>query len=216
MISSQIENFSMKQKIKKNQLLLEQIKEQEVYLENAKRMRHDFRHYNLVILDYLHKKDYQSLENCVKDYEEAQEEMNVHAICKNKIINSILQVYRAKADNLGISTDFSVKVPTQIAIKDYDLIAILGNALENAINACKESYKQSQKIEVRIHIKNNKLIILVRNTCKDSIIFEDHRPKTKGESTGITSMIASAKCYKGSVDFSVEKTLFSSRIILNL
>ena len=88
-------------------------------------------------------------------------------------------------------------VRRDIGIRDIDFTAILGNALENAVNGCMEAEEETPFIHVVIHTKNNKLVIVVKNTCHGRVVFENGIPQSKKSGIGVRSMIRSAANYDG-------------------
>ena len=110
-----------------------------------------------------------------------------------------------------------VEVSQDIPIRETDFIAILGNAMENAIHGCLNSEKETKEIFVRIKPKYKKLVIQIANTCRDKVVFENGIPvASQGHGIGVASILRSAGHYDGEVDFKVQEGRFILRIILNI
>jgi sensor histidine kinase YesM len=102
----------------------------------------------------------ESLDNLEKSYG------RIHT--GNLVIDSFLSNYSllAEKNKIGFTTDLSVN-PSLIPVKDYDLSIILGNLLDNAINAClKQTDTDNRKIDVYIFTdeKAGQMIIHITNT----------------------------------------------------
>lgn len=83
----------------------------------------------------------------------------------NRTVNSILSVYAGKAEENGIGFLVRCNATRKLAVREIDLIALLGNLLENVLHGCQESGKENKSIEIHIRLQNKRLIILCNNTC---------------------------------------------------
>ena len=58
--------------------------------------------------------------------------------CENTIANSIIGYYFLRANECGIRFESQCNIREEIIMSDNDLCIVLGNALENAVYACKQ------------------------------------------------------------------------------
>lgn len=105
-------------------------------------------------------------------------------------------------------------------IDTIDLYAILGNALDNAIEAV-EAFQESDKrqIDVMIHRQQNFLIMNFINPIEKKIVFKDELPvTTKGDTQyhgfGLKSIRHFVKKYDGYMNISEEDGCFSLKIMI--
>lgn len=181
-------------------------------VEQADRTRHDARHHDLVIMEYARKGEMEELLHYMKEKTEAEEREALIRFCENKAVNSILTAYSQQAKQAGIEMTVEAAVRQDIGIRDIDFTAILGNALENAVNACAE--EEAPFIHVKIHTKNNRLVIVVKNACHGQVVFENGIPQSKKSGIGVRSMIRSAANYDGQLDLHCTDNIFTARIVL--
>ena len=185
--------------------------------EDARRIRHDARHHDLVIADYAKNGKIQELLQYLDEQEAEQRRGANLKFCENRAINSILVSYVSKAEEQGISTSVQADVKQDTGIRDMDLTAILGNLMENAVNGCLTSRKAERRIEVRIHTRSGKLVFTVRNSCSDDLRFQGEKAQVNIRTgTGIQSILRSARLYNGEADFRGENGVFVSRVLVNL
>ena len=90
----------------------------------------------------------------------------------NYVVDAILNVKFLNAKtNLGIETNITVKIPPVLNIEDYDLCVLLGNLIDNSIEACQRislvNIMKFIKIELSV-IKDN-LLIEIMNTYTNEI-----------------------------------------------
>ena len=97
------------------------------------RIRHDMRHHYLMICEYLKNSDSESLFAYLKQYQDEVDSTEPKRICANKSVNGILSAYAGYAEKEDIQVKMNVSVAERLAIRDIDLVAILANILENAI-----------------------------------------------------------------------------------
>lgn len=183
-------------------------------VEQADRARHDARHHDLVIMEYARRGETEELLRYMEEKAEAEERETPTRFCENRAVNSILTAYAQQAKQAGIRMTVEAAVRRDIGIRDIDFTAILGNALENAVNGCMEAEEETPFIHVVIHTKNNKLVIVVKNTCHGRVVFENGIPQSKKSGIGVRSMIRSAANYDGQLDLHCADHIFTARIIL--
>lgn len=198
-----------------SKFLLEQMKAMQESMEETRRLRHDARHHNLQIAEYVRTGETDALLEYLHEYEsEAEDHLTIN-LCENLAANNILSVYAYKAEQSEIAVRFDVSMEQDIKISDVDIVAILANLMENAIHGCLRSKKQNPEIYVYIASKKNKLAIYVRNTSDENVIFENGLPKSKG-GIGVTSILHSAARYGGESDFRNEDGMFTCQLLLKI
>lgn len=183
--------------------------------EDARRLRHDFRHHMLNLAEYAGNGDNEAILRYLGEYGKEVDSTKIRRLCVDSRIDGILQAYDKRAKEKGIKAEYEISITEVLGISEVDLVAILGNLLENAIHGCLSSGKEEPYIMVRIFTKIGKLVIVVQNTCSDAFdfVYEESRPDMRG-GVGISSIARSAKKYNGTVDFRSSQGMFVSRIVL--
>lgn len=207
--------YRMKRFESNEKFLLSRIDSYEKMAENARQTRHDFRHHNMVVMEYARNKDYQGILSYLQEYEEKETEKYVGTFCKNHAVDTVLAAYvsRCEQSAIEVSTDIRMGEPT--GIFDYDLVTILANILENAVNGCMKA-EGRRRVEISVRQKGNKLIMVCKNTCVRDILFENGLPKSREhDGIGVESIMNTIKKYGGDADFSESDGIFVCRVILN-
>lgn len=210
------------QLIQMNYRLLErQIEILEESVESGRRIRHDVRHHNAVIAEYVHRGQREELLQYLKEYDRETDQSMAESICANAAVNNILSAYTRKARNEQIKVTLDIEIGRNLAIPNIDLVAIIANAYENAIYACMEVKKYSSERECLIHFmikkRNNKLIIFCSNTCRRETELKNGQPKTEFTGgIGVSSIIRAAEKYDGEYDFKNDNGVFVFRLIMNI
>lgn len=202
-------------------LLERQIEILEESVELGKRIRHDARHHNAVIAEYVRREQKEELLQYLKEYEKETEQGAPEMICANVAVNNILSAYTRKARGEGIEVSLEVEIGKDLMIPSIDMAAILANAYENAIYACMEVKKYPDERKCFIHLmikkRKRKLVICCSNTCRREAELKDGKPKSEFTGgVGVTSIIRTAEKYGGEYDFKNEKGVFVFRLVMNI
>ena len=182
--------------------------------EANRRIRHDMRHHMEAIAEYAKTGDTSAILAYIGEYGTEISEAAVKRYSENRTINSILSAYAGKAGESGVSFSVRCNVPKELKIREIDLIALLGNLLENALHGCQESGKEKQFIEIHIRRQDNRMIIVCNNTCSDKLELSDRLPT--GKSIGISSILSVCQKYDGNLDYKIEKDVCSACAVLNV
>jgi hypothetical protein len=194
-----------------NELLLLQIEKENLQMTADRMARHDRRHHNLVLLEFANNHDIESIKNYLKTLaNEDLPEPSEIKLCKNPTVNTVLSVYEKRAANEKIGVTISANAGYDIPIQPQDLVIIIANLFENAINATKKLKGMEKLIDIDIREKENRLLIKIENSCKTNLKFDE-----SDYGIGINSVIATVNKYEGMCDFSVKNERFISKICLN-
>lgn len=160
-------------------------------IEEARKSRHDFKHHITVINRYLDTNEYEALrEYC--DELLSRNKLNVSIpYTGNPAVDGIMYHYASIAKEYGIKFDYKKINPPDIS--DVDLCTLLGNALDNAVTACK-NVKENAFIQIVSNGEGAGMQLLIRNSF-DGVVKKDKDKdkfltrKAKGDhGIGISSM----------------------------
>ncbi len=182
--------------------------------EEHRRLRHDIRYYLETIAEYAKTGDTSAILAYIREYGNEVSEAAVRQYSVNRTINNILSVYAGKAKERGIAFLVKCNVKAELAVRDIDLIALLGNLFENALHGCQRSEKEKLYIEIYIHMQNSRLTIVCDNICSDDLELSGGLPE--GKSIGISSMLAVCRKYDGGLEYKTEHGICSVCAVLNL
>ena len=198
--------------IRQNKLLLAQIEAENKQLAADSQARHDRRHHNLVMLEFANNNDIESvreyLRTLVKNEGEVWGEVRY---CENMTVNTVLTVYIKRANESGIPVKILANASRDIPVLPQDLVIVIANLFENAVNAAAKLKSQEKSIDISIKETVQRLLIKVENPCKENLTIDESL-----YGVGIRSVIATTNKYDGMYDFSVEDGVFSAKVSLNL
>ncbi|WP_440960343.1 ATP-binding protein [Paenibacillus nitricinens] len=164
--SAQNKNYLLEQQntYYMNQYLLTKERQQEVFT-----FQHDFRNILLALRSQLQAGEKEAGLNDVDKLlgviELSSGESNTGSILIDSIIN-----YKSQfAKKLGISFQTDIKIPPQLDLDAYAFSIILGNTLDNAIEACKHPGVTQPYIKFQLHYHKDTLFIRIQNPYQHSI-----------------------------------------------
>lgn len=76
----------------------------------------------------------------------------------NAVVNGILNLKLQKMEMAQTEYEFDIHIPEQLKIQGTDLGVLLGNLLDNAIEACQE-FQGEKKIRLLIEYQNSGVVI---------------------------------------------------------
>ncbi len=217
------ENARLKENVRMINLLL--IVEEETYkslsdrIAETKVARHDIRHHLSVIEAYLQSNDQNGLLDYLKQYRSSLPKDTELILCENYAANAIVQHCMENANKEGISVSADLQLPQKIGILDCDLCIILGNCLENALEACRRMKGEHKYIHLKSELRGEMLGITVDNSFdglveeKNGMFFSHKREHQEG--IGISSIRAVAAKYNGFANFTYEGKEFQVSVMLN-
>ena len=195
-----------------NKLLVAQIEAESAMLAADSKSRHDRRHHNLVMLGLAKSGDFETLTkhltNLVDDDNKVWGETRY---CENNTVNMILTMYKRRASQNGIPVKISAKASGSLAVPPQDLVVVIANLFENAINEVANLKSKEGYIDIQIKDSPERLLIKIDNPCRANLTFDENL-----YGIGIRSVISTTSKYEGMYDFTAEDGVFSAKIILNL
>lgn len=127
-------------------------------------MRHDLRHYSILINSYLEDGREKEIRELLKEWNEHISMNRSIRYCENLAVNSIIAYYVKRSEELGLRFETDTQIPQKIGIDEFEFATVVSNLLENAVNAAAEAKEDSQRfVRVTAGRVKNKLILNVTN-----------------------------------------------------
>lgn len=184
--------------------------------ERLKILRHDIRHFSNIMQTCLHDGSIEEANHLLADLEDAIGRVEIKTYCNDPIINSVLTFYLNLAKSEGIEVQAAFTSPPDGKFDSSSFSVALANALENALNACKEESGQ-RIIILKSRNLNGQFLMELSNTCRKTVLFDkDGIPisqKGMGHGIGTKSILYFAKQTHSMVNFQQENGFFTLQII---
>lgn len=188
------------------------------HMDDMRKARHDLRQHLAVVQSYLETNDKAGLKGYIDLYRSELPPDMMELYCRNDVVNAIISYYAGLSKDFHIRFDARADYPDPCSISETDITVLLGNILENAVEACQRQTGEQNFIKLRIRRHgSSELLILADNTCPTPVTFRDDVPvSSKRESMGIgTSSIRDiAERYHGTVRFEWKEGIFYTSVLI--
>lgn len=191
--------------------------------------RHNMKNNLVSILAYAENGDYEKIIGFVNEIM-AEGGMTITTVSNsgNIVIDSLIGYWYVTAQKMGIDFSIDICIPMIMPFKGADISLILGNLLENAVEAAQKAEKKKY-IKVRMKYDKNNLLLFVTNSYKGKLIktkdqrLKSTKPDTRNHGVGLSSIYRTAAKYHGAVmiddsvpeRFGIRILLYGSQGVLN-
>lgn len=123
----------------------------------------------------------------------------------NHTLDVVIDKYVTECELNNIAFEFDIKNNNLSQIEPYDLVAILGNLLDNALEAAEQS--QDKMVSIETDFRNNFSVIIVSNSCDKNPQFSNSELPITTKSNkrlhgfGLKSVRKTIKKYNGDIAF---------------
>lgn len=127
-----------------------------------------------------------------------------------------LPAFHLQSQRQGAVLTVDASLPNDVAISDTELCSLLSNGLENALHAVADLPADRKHISLYCGVRQNKLLIEIRNPCAGPIAMRDGLPVSdrEGHGYGCRSIRAIAQRNGGLCVFSAQQGQFLLQIML--
>lgn len=204
-----------------NQLIENHIQEIDDLYHKIRGWRHDYHNHIQMMIAYLELGKTEEMKKYLRDLDRDLSTIDQVIKTGNIMVDSILNTKISIAEKNNIKVAADAVVSDKIAISDIDLCVIIGNLLDNAIEACM-TIEDEQERFIRIYIaeKMDQFYIYVSNSFEGNLRKRGSRYfTTKGERErgyGIIRIDRIVDKNQGMINRQSEKNIFATEIILPL
>jgi len=179
--------------------------------------QHNMRHHLTAIDGFLSTDKVQQAKEYIRKVQEDIEYITPKYFCENELVNMLCASFSERAERMGISLTIKAKLSDILSVSDTELCALLSNGLENALNAV-DKLANNRWIELYCEVKQNKLLIQIKNPYSGEIVIEGGLPVSQRENHGYGcySIRAITESLRGICSFETSNNIFILRIMLPL
>lgn len=178
-------------------------KERELSILHMRDIKHNMKNNLISIIAFAKQRENEKIIEFVSEMMETGE-FNMDSICNtgNIVIDSLINYWGEEAKKNSISFFTDIHVPMQVGFKGADISLILGNILENAVEAT-EKNEENKYIFLRMKFDRGNLIINLENTY-NGILVKDKtnrlittKKDVDNHGIGLESVYRTVKKYNG-------------------
>ena len=207
----------------KNQFMLENYHALESHFTQIAQMKHELRHHLFAIKELSERGEYERLLKYLADVESSVAEIDEPISCGNRVIQAVFgyAARRARAE-MGFEIEFDILPIPPLSIPDADLVSLLMNLLDNALESCAHMQNAEDRwINVKMKTRHPYLCLSVTNARQGEVRKEgDTYISSKKDSLlhghGINVIKKIANKHGGLVTFDHSPSVFEAEVALLL
>ena len=208
--------------------LQEHMEEMERIYSGIRGMKHDMKNTLAVIQRLSAGEGSGELQEYLSELNRGLEKLEVRFRTGNTVVDTLLNMKYHEAvrgmPDLRMDAD-KLLLPRGVQIHSYDIGIILGNAVDNAIEACRKLKAKEPGADAFIRIsslqKGNLLILKVENSFDGRLVRrrQEEFPVTdkadrKSHGIGLANIKSTAEKYQGTMDFKVKDRVFILSVMM--
>ncbi len=185
------------------------VEEAKARYDRTKSFRHDIRNHIVVVKKLLERGKLEEAVSYMEDMDDMAEKMSFPCSTNNPVVDILMGNKLGIAKSMGIDADSSLLLPYPCCMRDIDICIVLSNALDNAIQACKNMGAGAEKyIHVSGRIQGDFLMMEIENSFHGKGAFK------KG--TGLSNVKKVAEKYGGAMSVETWENVFVLHVLLIL
>ena len=195
----------------------------EVYYQGIRReqtqvrtLRHDLRNHLTVLQGLVEYGDREKVQAYLEQIVGSPALQGSRQLCENEVANAVVSAKAEEMERNGLIRDLQITLPPDLPVADTDLCALLGNALDNAMEAATKA--EDKKIFMRCRTDKGMLMLKVRNALAgdEREDLSTTKPDQKHHGLGLAGMREIAARYGGILETSTDGGYFELLVCLPL
>lgn len=185
--------------------------------ENIRSLWHDMKNHLLLLDTYISQAENEKASQYIKNIQDYMHVPGQHVNSGNYEVDAILNYRLEKAKKMGCKTEIKLKVPDCSFMSDFDLNMILGNLLDNALEALEHT--KNKYLSVDLKYEKGILVIHICNSYDGTLEqsgkeFVTRKQDRENHGLGLRNVEQIVKKYNGEQVIQTEGSIFKTSVIL--
>ena len=196
----------------KNNMLKNSLNETEQSFELWKKSIHDYKNNIIALTQLAEEGNIDEIKAYLKEENKLLDNRMFYIKTGNSVADAIINTKCNMAKNKGIKYSINAVLEEKNSISSVDLASILGNLLDNAIEACENEC--DPYIEININKQKSFLIINISNRFTGDFSNKTKKKDTYYHGIGLRSVNRIVKKYDGQFSITRDKDMISTKILI--
>ncbi|MDF2888577.1 MAG: Histidine kinase, gyrase and HSP90-like ATPase [Lacrimispora sp.] len=204
------------------ELCSRQAEEREIQNTEIRLLRHDIKQHLISLLGMVDSGENEDAATYLATLLEKGNSKKIHEISRsgNIVVDSLVNYKCSVAQKEQIQFNANIFIPPALPFQNGNLTIILGNLLENAIEACRQMKSGQPKIELEMSYQKEILSIVVWNTFEGERFtdsqkhFQTTKKNPDRHGLGLLSIEQAVAACKGEVITQIQGNIFKAVVIL--
>ena len=178
--------------------------------------RHDMKNHLAELASMAKVRKYTEIEEYIREMGVCLENPKEFVNTGNRAIDSLMNYFLGRAKELLHKVDYEITIPAGLKISAFNLNVILGNLMENAIEASCRS--EDKWLSIRIFCEKGMLFVNIRNSYSHELNMQNNRllstKQGQGHGIGLDNVEKMIEQYHGIMEISNADHVFEVDVIL--
>lgn len=199
--------------IMRDEMVTQRFHELESVMEQNRQLSHDLKNHFIILKGYGKEGNCEGICNYIDGVEKEYFSVKVCSWIGNSVADMLIEQKRVQAEKERIAFDIEIVPIEEWLFTDNDTCSLLGNLLDNAIDACKRIEQNDKWILLQIEIQKNFLFIKISNSIDEMPVMKKGIPVStkqnkKRHGYGLKSVERIVNKYNGVITFRIEQNIF--------
>lgn len=208
---------------KEIELCKEQLQEREVANLNIRKLKHDIENHLMCIREYAVRKEFEGAIDYIDDILNGENYLknNSEINTGNIVVDTLLNYKKSVMEKSDIKLNLRIEIPQKHRFNDVDICVILGNCLDNSIEAvCKLDDVSKREVNVDLVYRKKGLLIRISNPFSGDIKKDTNgnlvttKADKENHGMGLCSVKNAVSKYNGAMNISTDNSMFKVQILL--
>lgn len=202
-------------------IMLKSTEEQKKMMEDFQEGRHNLVNELIVLKHHVDKSNIDTVKEYLNNIIQVHENLNNRiSNCGNDIVDAIINFKYMLAKEKQIEFQIKIFIPEELPLNQCDLGVVIGNAIDNAMEAVEKCEKKI--IEITMGIKKESFIIVIKNPYNHKIKMDKDgkllstKTNNNMHGYGVSSIQRVAEKYNGDLVVETDDNYFTLTITMNL
>lgn len=197
-----------------SEILKKHYAEVENMYQKMRGWRHDYGHHIQTMKVHMRNGEYHQIERYLDMLDDDLTHVETVIKTGNKMADAILNSKLSIAATKNIKVKAEAHIPVSLTVSELDLCIVIGNLLDNAIEACSLLPEEERLIRIYMEMKGNYLYLSVINTAEGQKKHSFKSSKGDGHGFGLNRIDDIVKKYGGYLTRASEDNAFSTEVLL--
>lgn len=188
-------------------------------LDSIRMLRHDMKNKLSALYTMAQKGQDEELIAHLEELTDVCNKTKEYAHSGNITIDSIINYKLQKAEEKRIKVTADIIVPMELTVPTFDIAVVLGNLLDNAIEAV--TYVEDRWIDIRAKYTKGRLIIEINNSYDGTLLrtpkgIVSRKEDKENHGMGIKSVEMTLEKYDGALQITQDGAKFTAKVLMYL
>ena len=192
----------------------------EVIMESRNRvraLRHDMKNHILALQILVQRKEVEETNKYLDSMKNFMTNPEEYVKTGNDVVDSLLNYKIQKANEVLNVVETKISIPEQLRLRSFDLNVLLGNLLDNAIDASMQT--EDKKLKITIKLDKGILFLNICNSCQmiadeKKNFWETTKEDKANHGIGLKNVRRIVEKYHGDITFFYENNIIQTDVMM--